>query len=181
MSIVHIDGKDYRTEDDGVTHLNVYSRAKTSVGRWLSNFEQTPLTLPEGHFESLEGYYHYLKIKQSIEVVRKPMDELPYGMQVSISNLKKAFGKNAQTVGRHARQQLTGLGIRVQNRPTDTFNRAFEHAVALKLEHNKPMHNQLLVHLEDGLPLVHYYVINGQAPHYRKRFDWLCDRIYAVL
>lgn len=47
--------------DDGVTHINVYSRARTALGRFLSNFALSPFTLPDhGSFESVEGYWYWL-------------------------------------------------------------------------------------------------------------------------
>lgn len=49
-----------RPEDDGVTHINIYSKAKTELGKWLSNFAYSPVTLREGHFKSLEGYWYFL-------------------------------------------------------------------------------------------------------------------------
>lgn len=45
---------------DGVDHLNIYSKASTWLGRELSNFSKYKLTLPEGEFESVEGYWFYL-------------------------------------------------------------------------------------------------------------------------
>ena len=46
--------------DDGVHHLNVYTKAVTVLGRWLSNFTHSPFTHPEygGKFESMEGFYY---------------------------------------------------------------------------------------------------------------------------
>ena len=43
--------------NDGVTHINVYSQGKTSIGRALSNFSPLGFNHPKhGHFESVEGY-----------------------------------------------------------------------------------------------------------------------------
>lgn len=49
--------------EDGVTHINIYSKAKTEFGRWLSNFTQVELVLDEGTFQSIEGYWYYLSTK----------------------------------------------------------------------------------------------------------------------
>lgn len=46
---------------DGTTHVNVYSRGKTPLGRLLTNFAHTPIQHPEhGTFQSLEGYWYWL-------------------------------------------------------------------------------------------------------------------------
>ncbi|ANA49207.1 hypothetical protein PMW_82 [Pseudomonas phage phiPMW] len=52
---------DLQPIDDGVTHINVYSKARTSLGRFLSNFALSPFTLKDhGSFESVEGYWYWL-------------------------------------------------------------------------------------------------------------------------
>ena len=44
---------------DGMTHINVYSKGKTEIGRWLSNFAYSPIDLGnEGYFSSIEGYWY---------------------------------------------------------------------------------------------------------------------------
>ena len=46
---------------DGITHINIYSKAKTQLGRMLSNFANTPFTHPVyGAFASIEGYWYWL-------------------------------------------------------------------------------------------------------------------------
>jgi hypothetical protein len=52
---------DIDPNEDGITHINVYSQAKTELGRFLSNFAHSPVNTPDGHFESLEGYWYWLK------------------------------------------------------------------------------------------------------------------------
>lgn len=46
--------------EDGITHINVYSKAKTSIGKWLSNFAYSPVNIDGQSFMSLEGYWYYL-------------------------------------------------------------------------------------------------------------------------
>lgn len=48
---------------DGVTHINVYSKGKTKLGKFLSNFTHTPIETEDGHFESVEGYWHWLGLR----------------------------------------------------------------------------------------------------------------------
>lgn len=45
---------------DGVTHINIYSKGQTDLGKWLSNFSRTPFICDEGKFESIEGYWYWL-------------------------------------------------------------------------------------------------------------------------
>lgn len=46
---------------DGVTHINVYSKGVTSLGRALSNFARTPFTLDGVSFASVEAYWYWVK------------------------------------------------------------------------------------------------------------------------
>ncbi len=45
---------------DGVTHVNIFSKGKTELGRLLTNFAHTPVWTEDGHFESIEGYWYWL-------------------------------------------------------------------------------------------------------------------------
>lgn len=48
-------------EDDGVTHINIYSYARTPLGRWMSNFTFARFTHPIYQtFASLESYWYWL-------------------------------------------------------------------------------------------------------------------------
>jgi len=49
---------------DGVTHINVYSKAETEVGRWLSNFTYCPVKTEDGSFNSIEGYWYWLTVRE---------------------------------------------------------------------------------------------------------------------
>ena len=49
---------------DGVDHINIYSQAKTGLGKFLSNFTYSPFEHPEdGSFLSIEGYWYWLGCK----------------------------------------------------------------------------------------------------------------------
>ena len=45
---------------DGVSHLNVYSRARTKLGRFLSNFSDCWIQTDDGTFRTIEGYWYWL-------------------------------------------------------------------------------------------------------------------------
>lgn len=46
--------------EDGVTHINIYSKGKTNLGKWLSNFTYAPISTEHGWFNSIEGYWYWL-------------------------------------------------------------------------------------------------------------------------
>lgn len=50
----------FKAEEDGITHINIYSKGKTELGKFLTNFAHTPVTTKDGKFESIEGYWYWL-------------------------------------------------------------------------------------------------------------------------
>lgn len=48
-------------DNDGIDHINVYSKGKTFLGRALSNFFDSPFEHPEhGSFRNVEGFWYWL-------------------------------------------------------------------------------------------------------------------------
>lgn len=49
-------------DTDGLTHINIYSKGKTELGRLLTNFAHTPFVYsPYGEFASVEAFWYYAK------------------------------------------------------------------------------------------------------------------------
>lgn len=66
-----IDEFGIRIDNDGIDHINVYSKGKTELGRWLSNFTYSPFEHPDhGWFASVEGYWYWLKTGMRYESLR---------------------------------------------------------------------------------------------------------------
>lgn len=54
----------FQPENDGIDHINIYSKGQTELGRWLTNFAHSPIEIPEhGKFSSIEGYWYWLGSK----------------------------------------------------------------------------------------------------------------------
>ena len=52
----------YLLQNDGIDHINIYSRGKTELGGFLSNFAYSPFNHPKfGSFNTVEGFWHWLK------------------------------------------------------------------------------------------------------------------------
>lgn len=77
----------YNLEEDGITHINIYSKGKTELGKRLSNFAHTPFTIEEGTFQSVEGYWYWCLTK----------DE----------NLKNLYGFKAKQYGKSIWKEKT--------------------------------------------------------------------------
>lgn len=58
-------------KDDGKTHINIFSRGKTKLGRMLSNFYTAPFDHPEyGHFVSVECFWYFISTGSKYEKLR---------------------------------------------------------------------------------------------------------------
>lgn len=63
--------------DDGKTHINVYSKGETELGKLLSNFSNLPFDHPDyGRFESLEGFWYWIATGKMYDTLK-----ICYGFQ----------------------------------------------------------------------------------------------------
>lgn len=107
---------DYRIEDDGVTHVNIYSNSKCELGRMLSNFFPAPFNHPKyGFFTNVEGFWHFVA-----------------------TGFKHKFLKTV--AGFRAKQASRGL-MKVHN---DNFHKLIKEAIVLKLEAHPEIKDGLL-------------------------------------
>lgn len=79
---------------DGATHINIWSRGRTSLGRDLSNFARRAFYHPKyGAFSSLEGFWHWLSTGMKLDFFRDM-----YGMHAKMASkdLPKVHHPNFQ-------------------------------------------------------------------------------------
>lgn len=96
---------------DSLDHINIYSRAVTELGRFLSNFSHVPIEISIGKFNSIEGLIYFLG----------SFDE----------SLRELSGSQAKIDGR-----ALDRGIRL---PNDVFRRLIKEAMVAKLESDHRM------------------------------------------
>lgn len=61
----------YSIENDGLDHVNVYTKGKTLLGRQMSNLSDCHIDHPRyGHFRTLEGLWYFLKTGKTDEYFR---------------------------------------------------------------------------------------------------------------
>lgn len=137
----------YAPSNDGIDHVNAYSNGRTEFGRFLSNFAHTPFTCPDGHFESVEGYWHWLGTPESCP----ERDEL-----------RHVWGLDAKRLGRRLRDTYGTVTC-------PDFERRIRGAVRCKLMTRMTM----LLKPEAALPIAHYYVRGGRAQN--AGFEWLVE------
>lgn len=114
--------------NDGVDHLNVYSKGRTELGQLLTNFAFTPFKHPvHGHFASMEAFWYWLST----------------GMQHN--QLRRLYGASAKMAGK-----------RLPRVPHANFQQEIQDAIRYKIEQT-PRILQLFKK-SAPLPLAHYYV-----------------------
>lgn len=119
----------YLPDVDGTTHINVYSKGKTEVGRLASNFAHTPFNHPDhGRFASIEGLWYWLTS------TRDDRDQL-----------RELHGAAAKSLGRQLMSSSWVLDHRVHVEAGLTAKAATYPEIEETLK-------------AAGLPLMHYYV-----------------------
>lgn len=98
----------YHPKNEGIDHINIYSKSKIEVGRQLSNFYHSPFIIDGETFQSVEGYWYWLKTGRTHNI------------------LKDLWGYQAKQVGEtFSKVEFNG------------FNQKITEAIKLKLENNK--------------------------------------------
>ncbi len=139
----------YRPEDDGHTHINIYSAGKTPLGRVLSNFSRIPIHSADGPLCSIEGYWYWLRTPGHPS--RDDLRSL-HGLEAKSWTKRHLPGLSA-SVGR---KMVTQLGQSAVDSGTQEFRDAIRAALLLKLE---ALHLPLQRNFESStLPFAHYYV-----------------------
>lgn len=83
-----ITDRGFSASDDSITHINIYTKGKSELGRMLSHFTYSPFTHPYfGPFDCMEGFWYFMRNG-------KKDDELRY-----------LIGMRAKLKGRQGRSQ----------------------------------------------------------------------------
>lgn len=125
----------YNSLEDGFTHINIYSRGNTRLGRLLSNFSFSEFTHPKyGKFNSVEGFWYYIKLLENNDVRKEA--------------LRTLYGFSAKQLGRQLENDLSP-------KRNPEFITLVKEAITLKIEQSEEIQNLLI---ESHLPFTHYYV-----------------------
>jgi hypothetical protein len=133
----------YLPSADGVTHINIYTKGATKLGRLLTNLADTPVTIDfegtEFHFKSLEGFwYFYVMWKHTKE---------------EYEEFCNYTGFEAKKIGKQYVEELDIDTITITSRKA--FKKRFSEAIKSKLRQNRKEIFPLLAASE--LPFAHYY------------------------
>lgn len=149
MLLLNINKETLTPQNDGITHFNVYSRGRTPIGRFLSHFQYHPMQTNDGYFESMEGYWYWLSVRN---------DEL-----------RNVSGHDAKRLGDHLRTLQRGTPLVIKD-----FNERVLLATSIKLETMPESLKDKL--LSSRLPLVHAYT-NGNRYSLQSSMDFVIKHI----
>lgn len=133
--------------EDGVTHINIYSKGETLLGQMLSNFYYSPFLHPVyGAFASVEGFWYWLKTGKLHDDLRQL-----YGHQA------KKVGKTYDVVG------VVG------------FDNHIRMAIACKLLHNRDILEEL-IESDLPFKHYYYYGEKDNAKVIElPEYEWMCE------
>ena len=124
----------YDPTQDGIDHVNIYTKSQCKLGRLLSNMSSIPINHPEhGWFRTLEGFWTWLSTGGSNE------------------QLRVANGYEARAIGKTLKKQIM---------PVEEFEGSIKMAIDSKVKHSSQL-RRLLMDSGD-LPIVHYYNYSGK-------------------
>lgn len=137
-------------DKDGETHINIYSKGKTELGKLLTNLANTPFDYDGQHFGSVEALWYWLLSD------KKRMDFIPLnGFEAK---------KMSKTLSQEERVEID-----------DAFRSEICEGFRCKLRCNKNIVKMLF---ESELPFTHYYYY-GKDGNYKimdlPQHKWQCD------
>lgn len=155
------------SERDGVTHINVYSRGETLLGRLLSNFASTEIKIGDEIFSSVESWWYWTKMNAINQTTL-----LPLFTEDHLQEIKSLPGREAKKFFR-----------KLYPDDSSSFNPSREElkkVYLLKVEQH-PKIKELL--LKNTLPFQHYYIM-GEKKIEATDFLWtaqLWEEVKEVL
>ena len=130
-------------QDDGKTHINVFSKSRSVLGRLLSNFAHTPIEVDGLKFESIESWWYWTKMNNINKSELFPVFE-----QDILDSIRNKIGKEAKEYFRSLYKSDSSLFSPEKEELKNVYK--------LKLETHSNIKEMLI---ENKLPIDHYYVM----------------------
>lgn len=146
---------------EGITHINVYTKSKFSLGKGLSNLANIGFNIDEHHFKSLEGFWYWNLTGKRYE------------------DFKNMTGFEAKKKG----LVLCEQGMAVKNSDEPEFQEEIKRAIRAKIRQNPELLTELI---KSTLPLKHYYYHQGTKNLLafkitdKSKYQWQLDEMERI-
>ena len=146
---------------EGITHINVYTKSKFSLGKGLSNLANIGFNIDEQHFQSLEGFWYW-------NITGKRFD-----------SFKNMTGFEAKKKG----LVLCEEGSAITNSDDPVFQKEIKRAIRAKIKQNPELLTELI---KSTLPLKHYYYHQGTKNLLafkitdKSKYQWQLDEMERI-
>lgn len=146
---------------EGITHINVYTKSKFSLGKGLSNLANICFNIDEHHFQSLEGFWYWNLTGKRYE------------------DFKNMTGFEAKKKG----LVLCEEGSAVTNSDDPAFQEEIKRAIRAKIKQNPELLTDLI---KSTLPLKHYYYHQGTKNILafkitdKSKYQWQLDEMERI-
>ena len=138
---------------DGVSHINISSRGRTFLGRFLSHRTLCELNMPEGRFLCVSAYWYHLTCKED-------------------SRLSHVNGWETELLA----AQLSPLP-RKQQLPAAELQAKIKKALDAKIKWSEYWQEEFT---ESELPFLHYYLdAEGNVVDESRKYRWLLNHLEA--
>ena len=139
--------------EDGKTHINIYSKGRTFLGRFLSHRTLCELNLPEGRFLCVSAYWYHLTCKED-------------------SRLNRVHDWETELLA----TQLSPLP-RKQQLPAAELQAKIKKALDAKIKWSDYWQEEFT---ESELPFLHYYLdAEGNVVDESRKYRWLLNHLEA--
>lgn len=146
---------------EGITHINVYTKSKFTIGKGLSNLANIGFNIDDQSFQSLEGFWYWNITGKQYE------------------SFKNMTGFEAKKKG----LVLCEEGRSITNSDDPAFQEEIKRAIRAKIKQNP----ELLIELiKSTLPLKHYYYHQGNKNILsfkitdKSKYQWQLDEMERI-
>lgn len=146
---------------EGITHINVYTKSKFTLGKGLSNLANISFNIDEQNFQSLEGFWYWNITGKRYE------------------SFKNMTGYEAKKKG----LVLCEEGMAVKNSDDPEFQEEIKRAIRVKIKQNPDLLTDLI---KSTLPLKHYYYHQGTKNILsfkitdKSKYQWQLDEMERI-
>jgi len=143
---------EYSPTNDGIDHINIYSRGVTKLGRALSNFARSPFIHSEyGEFESMEGFWYWIATNKKHDILRS------------------LYGYQAKKVG------MSFKRVEIEG-----FDSMMIEAIKMKIDQNKALRQAVYNSTLPFTHYYHYGDMNNCKVIRTKSGDWLAEVLEGI-